>query len=565
MLPARLLTAVCIAAGVLAALRPAAAVGGDILVDPCRYDRIADAWAVWQALGDTPAVEAAEIDRRRATALPCPFADHPAMEAARWRRAMKVDLTGRLGVRLDVWCDASAALEGIDLALLDAQGRPVARGVVRPLPGWNTLAATAPPEMDAPTAERWAAIETLELAVHPARRGNTRLAIADVRIIGPDPLISLDRRTDRDCAVPRQGEPLAGSIRDETFRLNTLFGPVVLPAELVVGLEATDPGRSGVRVLTTDGQVVCGTLTDGRIRFELAGGELVDLPIGGLRQCAFRISPQRPAHPAPQAPVARVGDGRIALRFDDDFRFVLDTPHGPVALEPALLARLDALPDAPRRWEARLRGGSVLTGTLAEPSIPATWLLGAADQRPVTLTAGHVRQFRWPVTLQTPAAAAVARLRDDQVLYGQIAQPSLTIKGGFGAEAIDVKDIVAAAFSPVDLGMTTLTLYGGRTKRGPMLGASIDFRLLPDGPTVPVRVDHLLSIDAADAQSTDQFAARIDRLVRDLDVPEESDRLTACAELLRIGPAAAPLLRARLGHPNPVIRRALLEILAELE
>ena len=70
---------------------------------------------------------------------------------------------------------------------------------------------------------------------------------------------------------------------------------------------------------------------------------------------------------------------------------------------------------------------------------------------------------------------------------------------------------------------------------------------------------------AADAQSTDQFAARIDRLVRDLDVPEESDRLTACAELLRIGPAAAPLLRARLGHPNPVIRRALLEILAELE
>ena len=564
MLLNRLLTAACIVAALPATLWPAPAAAGDILVDPCGYDHLADARTVWHALNGTPPVQVVEVDRRRMVSLVCEFVERPALKVARWRRPLKVDLTGRLGVRLDVYCGAPAGLERVELALLDGEGVPVAAGAVAPLPGWNTLAATAPPAMDPPTAERWAAIEAVELTVHPARRVNARLAIANVRIIGPDPLISLVRLADRDCVTPRRGDMLTGAIRNDAFRVNTLYGPVALTVDQVVGLEATGAGRSGVRVLLTDGQVVTGTLMDPAIQFELTAGDLVSLPIGRIRQCAFRISPLRPAYPTPAAPVAMMGDGRMALRFADDFRFVLDTPHGAVALAPDLLARLEAIANAPRRWKALLRSGSVLTGTLAEPSVTATWLLGASGERPVTLTAGYVRQFRWPVTPEMPTAAAEARLDDDQVLYGQIAQPTLTLKGGFGAEAVDVDDIVAVAFSSINRPMAALALHGGRTRRGPLLDETIAFRLLPDGPTVAMRVDRLVSINTAGAQSREQFAARIDRLVRTLDAPIETDRQAACEELIRIGPAAAPLLRRRLGDPNPVIRRYLLEILAEI-
>ncbi|MFW6146304.1 MAG: hypothetical protein ACOC7R_03115 [Planctomycetota bacterium] len=559
----RLLTVTCIVVAP-AARGPATALAGDILIDPCSYDRPDQARAVWKAVDGTPPVSVVEVDRRRMVALGCDFVDRPALEVARWRRSLKIDLTGHLGVRLDVYCDEPARLKRINLALLDEQGLTVARGSVAPLPGWNTLAATTLSTMDPPTAERWAAIEAVELTVHPARRVNVRPAIADLRVIGPDPLISLLRLPDRDCLTPRRGEMLTGAIRNETFRVNTLFGPVALPAEQVVGLETTDAGRSSVRVLLTDGQVVSGTLMDPTVRFELTPGELVGLPIGRVRQCAFRLSPRRPAYPAPQAPVARVGEGRIALRFAEAFRFVLDTPHGPVALAPELLARLEATGDGSRRWKATLRSGSALIGTPAEPAVTATWRVGPGTERPVTLTAGHVRQFRWPVAIEPPAAAAEARLADDQVLYGQIAQPALTLKGGFGAEAVDVDDVVTLALSSIDRGMATLTLHGGQTKRAPLLDKTVAFRLLPDGPTVPLRVDRLLSIDTAGAQSAGAFEARIDRLVRDLDAPGETDRRDARRELIRIGPSAAPLLRQRLGTPNPIIRRALLEILAEI-
>ncbi len=560
----RWLKLTCLAAALSAVVAPPAALAGDILIDPCSYDDADQARAVWTAVDDTPAVKAVEAPSggRRMLGLPCDFVSHPAMKVARWQRALKVDLTGRPGVRVDLYCRAPDGLERIELALLDEHGRPVARGSVAPRPGWNTLAATAPTPMDPATAERWAAIASLQVSVHPARRVSVAPAIADLRVIGPDPLISLVRLEGHDCITPRHGERLTGAIRTETFRVNTLFGPVDLPAARVVGLETVTVGDSGVRVLLTDGQVVSGALTDTMLRFELTGGELMLLPVGRLRQCAFAISPHRPAWAAPQGPVARIGGGRLAVRLAEDWRFALQTPHGTIALPAELLARIEAMESG--RWKATLRSGSVLIGTPAEPSIAATWLAGPEDERPITVTTAHVRQLRWPVTIEPPTAAAEARLADDQVLYGQIDQPTVTVKGEFGAEAVDVDDIVAADFSTVHRPMATLTLYGARTKRAAVLDETVAFRLLPDGPALPLRVDRLVSIHTAGAQSRRQFTARIDRLVRDLDAPDEADRRQAHRELLRIGPAAAPLLRQRLGNPNAVIRRTLLEILADL-
>jgi len=547
----------CIAAGAAPAADAPAV--GDILLDTCDYANAAAAGAVWRAVGESAPVEVIQIDGRRAVGLPA------GPTTARWRRKLPLDLTGRPAVQIDVFCKDPAAVRPLRVSLHDANRQVVAE-IIAPLKsGWKTITVARPEPADEAAGSRWASVAAIEIAAETAANAEAVLGVTDLRIVGPDPLISLTRLGENDCIDLRHGAIVPGKLHDRPYTLTTRFGRITFAPEHVVGLRPTREGGSRVRVLLTDGQVFSGTLADPTIRLTMTIGEVMELPIQRIRQAAYRITEAKPLHVRCGRPTAVFSDSRVMFDVAEDFRFVLGAAHGELSLPPDALTRLEADADRPNRWRAVLRNGSVLSGALAPAAIAATVKLPGDRVLPVRISTAQVRRFRWLTPAKAPADATTVKLVDDERLYGRLDTETLAIKAQFGLEDVPVSDIVSMTLSPIDTGLATVNLWGDKVVRGRLLDKTVPFALIGVDLKLQVKADRIRSITTGGALSTRQFAAKIRRLIRNLDSADESERRAAFDELVRTGAAAVPLIRENLGDPNPAIRQRLLEILARID
>ena len=107
--------------------------------------------------------------------------------------------------------------------------------------------------------------------------------------------VELARTESSDSVVTSHGDPIYGKIENQSFVLDTLFGPMTLPAKQVLGMAAIRGEERRFRVLLAGGQIIAGAVTAGaKLKLTMpAGGDLA-VPFQDIQQCAYRISPERP-------------------------------------------------------------------------------------------------------------------------------------------------------------------------------------------------------------------------------------------------------------------------------
>ncbi|MCD6304210.1 MAG: hypothetical protein J7M21_04530, partial [Planctomycetes bacterium] len=104
--------------------------------------------------------------------------------------------------------------------------------------------------------------------------------------------IELDRIASADIVVNKNGDPLYGTIRNEKFVVETLFGRMTIPAGQVIGMASAGNDDGRVRILLTGGQIVAGRPpADASVVLEMPSGGVLRVPISEVRQCAYRIGP----------------------------------------------------------------------------------------------------------------------------------------------------------------------------------------------------------------------------------------------------------------------------------
>jgi hypothetical protein len=81
-----------------------------------------------------------------------------------------------------------------------------------------------------------------------------------------------------DVVEMRTGDQFRGNLKDLTYKIETFYGPVTIPAEKVLCLISLGAVRPRQLLFTTDGDVIGGKLEKDKVALELSDGQLMDIP-----------------------------------------------------------------------------------------------------------------------------------------------------------------------------------------------------------------------------------------------------------------------------------------------
>ena len=302
--------------------------------------------------------------------------------------------------------------------------------------------------------------------------------------------LDLPRHEKHDLAVLRNGNELLGQILNKRFDVETFYGKLELPAGRVVGLHVPAPDDAHTQVVLIDGQVVAGRLLNGPVRLRLTNGNEMALPAGRLVSATFALSTERPGEIKTTRPTLVLRSGQRLFFQDSDLDGIFQSLYGTVSLRTDDLRgiRFDTPEGGLHR--AIFRNGSVLSGLLAADDLKLKLDLG-----PELRIRRHLAsEVLLPGEQDDRTDLAEMTLRNEDNLFGHLAEESLTLKTQYGEVTVKPSDVSELAVpEAATLGQIRIKLHNGTTVTGQFVGETIAFQIVP-GPKLAVFLGHLLRI-----------------------------------------------------------------------
>lgn len=372
--------------------------------------------------------------------------------------------------------------------------------------------------------------------------------------------VELNRIESADTVITAKGDPLFGTIKNKAFPLKTLFGPMDLPAEKVVGMAMAPGEKRQFRVLLTGGQVIAGALpADEKLNLAITTGGELKVPFKDIQQTSFRISKQRPDEAPFAAPMMflRTGDqvlfdgGQLALR--------LTTRHGTVPLRAGDL--LSITMDNPGNGLHRVSfiNGSQLAGLIEPATIPLKLALGPKLDVPRNLIAeAHFAEEDKPNDRLDGV-----KLTNGDVLFGKLMTKKITIRTEYGPVALTPETIKSISFSRSHLGRASVVTWDGTSPRGQITPEVLTFKIEP-GPTIELYAGQCEQIIRTQTDPPNFVLEKVQKLIAQLGAESYKDRQAASDALVELGKGIVPLLRKHLNDSDPEVRQRLQDVIEKL-
>jgi hypothetical protein len=365
----------------------------------------------------------------------------------------------------------------------------------------------------------------------------------------------LTRSKDHDALVKTDGKTVYGRILPEPYRVQTLFGKVVLPAERVLGVLRLSRELDTVCVLLSDGQAVAGRLERQAIRLEPTTGGVQSYPLSHLLQWSSRISENLPARPDFQGPRVQLDSGDL-LRIDEQsLSLALRTVDSMLQLEPAHLHRIQIQAGGRPTHRVTFTNGSTLAGMVLGPTFSAQLELGFDLEVPLA----KVRQIQFTPQTEPNDLLTQLTLADGEKLYVQIEDEPLELTTSFGQARIhpeSIQDLYSLTQQ-----RAVLKIWNGSTFRGRLASAQLRVQIVP-GPWMQLDLDRLSQLHRPHALPPREIVEQVARLVELLDEPSYEKRQEATEKLKQMGQAIRPLLRRhKADTPSLEVRNRIEDIL----
>ena len=301
--------------------------------------------------------------------------------------------------------------------------------------------------------------------------------------------IELPRSESHDLTVLRDDTEQHGEIVMERYAIRTFYGPIDLPADRVVGLFVPAAADPHVHAVLTDGQVIAGELTNGPLKFRLTNGALRSLPPAKVRAITYRLSTERPAVPKASPPMVLLRGGQRLTFVEEDVDTTFHTESGDLKLQAKDLSTIFL--DTPEGGLHRVifRNGSVLSGMLVAETLKMRLELGPTLQIPRQLA----EKFVFGVRGEPNSRQIELTLRNDNTLYGRIAEDTFPIKTRLGTAKLSPGEIAQVEIVEGSLDRALVKLHNGTTVRGRLTNRVLRFEIMP-GPTLPIFVGHITRI-----------------------------------------------------------------------
>jgi hypothetical protein len=360
----------------------------------------------------------------------------------------------------------------------------------------------------------------------------------------------------------RGGDVLRGTLRQQSYTIQTPYATVELPAERVVAMVTLGQIRPTQLLVNADGEIFGGVLKGDAIRLELASGQVTSLPTGSLRRFGYRRRPgegedTRPPSGKPLV-VLRAGDRLLVEPLRD--ALPVASCYGVLRLDPRHVASVAFQSDEQSVHEVRLTDGSHFAGVVAQEKLDVK-LAGAATQSVSFPLASLARLQFAPDVEDVPDDAPQLEMANADVLVGGL-NGTVVIETEFNAVEVAADELRGAQSGGA--GEVQFTLWDGTTLSGRVRGESLDCTLRC-GATLKVPAAMLKRYSQPSPRPAPAVVERIRAVVAELNADDWKARDRAAGQLASIGPAAAGVLKElREGQP-PEVRQRIDQILAGFE
>jgi hypothetical protein len=373
----------------------------------------------------------------------------------------------------------------------------------------------------------------------------------------------------------RGGDVYKGTLREKSFKLQTPYATLDLPAERVVAMVALGQFKPTQMVVTRGGEVFGGTLQGDTIKLELSSGQVTAIPMTNVRRLGYRrrAGEGDDARPSGGKPLVmlRAGDRIAVERFAAPL--AVATCYGVLRIEPRAVSSVAFQSGESGVHQVRLVDGSRFAGVVTQErfDLDLAGDGGAANGKAAAIAfpAASVSRLQFAADVDEPGGeAAQLNLANGDLLVGALTG-RLVVETAFDAIEVDAAGLSglrqgAGSDGESTTGEVQLTLWDGTTLSGRVRGDSVDCGL-SCGVMVKVPVALVQRYVQPRPRPSPQAVERMKAVVAALNADDWKTRDHAAAQLGSMGPASAAVLRELRDGQPPEVRQRIDQILASFE
>lgn len=361
----------------------------------------------------------------------------------------------------------------------------------------------------------------------------------------------------------RGGDQVKGTLRTDSWQLETFYGQVELPADRVLGLLNIGQFRPRQLLVTTDGEIFGGKLRQQAVALEMSSGQLTQVPLGQIARIGYRKRPGEPEEFVFEKPLVMLRSGdRVAVQMPAGTLDVA-TRYGLLKLRPQAVAAVTFQSEEHGVHEIQLTDGSRFAGVLVADKFDMK-LASTAGDSSVSFPAAAMSRLQFVAKPVEPAAdTPTLRLANEDLLVGLLTG-QLKLDTTFDTLTINGNEVRALSRLH-DSGLDVqVVLWDQTTVSGQLQSPQVTVALA-SGIELPIPVALVERYANPQPVPSGAMVERIRQIARDLAAEDWKQRESAEQQLVAMGPIVVPVLRELAPSQPPEAQQRIDSILKQFE
>ncbi len=371
----------------------------------------------------------------------------------------------------------------------------------------------------------------------------------------------------------RGGDQMRGTIKDSTYKLQTFYGNVDLPASRVVGIINVGEYRPRQLLVTTDGQIFGGKLAKETLDLELTTGQVTQIPLSQITRAGYRKRADEPEEWTFDKPFVSLRTGeRVGVEMPTEPVEIV-TRYGSLKLDPKNIATIVFQSEEHGVHDIYLTDGSKFEGLASAPQfdmkLRAASSTQPSEQSPqpqqtVHFPASAISRIQLagpPVEVDTDSSATLALTNGDTLVGGLTGE--LKLDTAFDTLAIagtQIRKLSHGKDGAIDV---QVTLWDSTVVSGQLQDPSLTCTL-ESGVSVPVPVALVEEYNQPQPTPAANVIEKIKTTVGQLNNDDWKLRDKAEAELTSMGTVVIGVLKQMRPNQPPEAQQRIDQILANV-
>jgi hypothetical protein len=361
----------------------------------------------------------------------------------------------------------------------------------------------------------------------------------------------------------RGGDQMKGTLKEPSYKLDTFYGTVNLPADRIVSLLNIGDFRPRQLLVTTDGEVFGGKLQAETISLELSSGQITKVPLSQITRAGYRKRAGEPEEWTFDKPyvLMRSGD-RVSVQLPAAPIDVV-TRYGSLKLDPKTIATLGFQNDEQPVHEIYLADGSRFAGLVSSNEFALNLATPTGDVQQMKFPASAVMkiQLGGPPPDVDPGAPQLQLVNDDLLVGALAGQMKLdTAFDTITVNANEIKKLTRAKDAALDV---QVTLWDSSILSGQLQEPTLHCQL-KSGLALSVPISLLEEYNQPQPQPGASVLDKIKSLVGELNADDWKQRDKAEADLTSMGTVVSGTLKQLRGSQPPEAQQRIDQILASV-